>query len=279
MTPVTPGPNRSPTCSVENETIHASPARASVESAEGEPGDGVAVVGGAGGGGDGGGQADEDPGRAHVSRAASRRAGRGRRAARGRLRRASRSAASAIALTATQARPPPTLIRCAPASKISWTESIGRASTLTGFETAAQTSRISACGTQSRRVEDVGAGLLERLEAGDRVVEVGVAADVVLGARGQHEGPAERPGRLHGRRDPLERVPGVVERAGGVPVLDRASRRPACGRPQHRVRGGLGLGAVAVLEVGGDRERSRGVELGTCAATSSSDAPRRGGRA
>ena len=32
MTPVTPGPNRSPTCSVANETIHASPASATVES-------------------------------------------------------------------------------------------------------------------------------------------------------------------------------------------------------------------------------------------------------
>ncbi len=37
MTPVTPGPNRSPTCSVENETIHASPASAIVESPKVSP--------------------------------------------------------------------------------------------------------------------------------------------------------------------------------------------------------------------------------------------------
>ncbi len=53
-------------------------------------------------------------------------------------------AASAMAATATHARPPPTLTRCAPAAKISATESPGLASTFTGLETDRQTVRISS---------------------------------------------------------------------------------------------------------------------------------------
>src|SRR6185437_3387980 len=54
------------------------------------------------------------------------------------------SATSAIASTAAQASEPPTLIRRAPAPAISATESVGRASTLTGLPTAATTASISA---------------------------------------------------------------------------------------------------------------------------------------
>jgi len=54
------------------------------------------------------------------------------------------TAAAAIALTATQVKLPPTLIRWAPAATISATESSGRASTFTGLETASQTARISS---------------------------------------------------------------------------------------------------------------------------------------
>src|SRR6266545_4174633 len=53
-------------------------------------------------------------------------------------------ATSAIALTATQVRPPPTLTRCAPPATISASDSPGSASTLTGFETASHTARISS---------------------------------------------------------------------------------------------------------------------------------------
>ena len=53
-------------------------------------------------------------------------------------------AAAAIASIATQVSPPPTLTRCAPAWKISGSERPGRASTLTGLETASQTARISS---------------------------------------------------------------------------------------------------------------------------------------
>ena len=53
-------------------------------------------------------------------------------------------AASASALTATQASPPPTLTRCAPAPTISASDSPGSASTFTGFDTASHTARISS---------------------------------------------------------------------------------------------------------------------------------------
>src|SRR5262245_42611859 len=56
-----------------------------------------------------------------------------------------RSAALMSALIAAQANAPPTLIRRAPAAAISATVSpSGRASTLTGFDTAWHTARISA---------------------------------------------------------------------------------------------------------------------------------------
>ena len=53
-------------------------------------------------------------------------------------------AASANALSATHVRLPPTLIRCAPASKISPTDMAGTARTFTAFVTASQTARISS---------------------------------------------------------------------------------------------------------------------------------------
>ena len=105
-------------------------------------------------------------------------------------------------------RPPPTLTRCAPASTISASDSSGSASTFTGLETASQTARISSALRRPGRVEHVGAGRLERLQARDRVVEIGVAADVVLGARGQHEREAELARRLGGGGDPLGGVAG-----------------------------------------------------------------------
>src|ERR671930_316702 len=54
------------------------------------------------------------------------------------------SAADANAFTATQVSAPPTLTRCAPASTSSAIVRSGRASTLTGCETASQTALISS---------------------------------------------------------------------------------------------------------------------------------------
>ena len=56
----------------------------------------------------------------------------------------SRRPRPANALTATQVRLPPTLTRCAPASTISATDNPGTARTLTRFETAPHTARISS---------------------------------------------------------------------------------------------------------------------------------------
>src|SRR5436190_10218301 len=56
----------------------------------------------------------------------------------------SRAAALAIAPTATQARAPPTLTRCAPASTISPSDRPGWARTLIGFDVASDTARISS---------------------------------------------------------------------------------------------------------------------------------------
>ena len=46
---------------------------------------------------------------------------------------------------------------------------------------------MSSSRRQARRVQDVGAGLLEGPQAGDRVVEIAAVVDVVLRARGQHQ--------------------------------------------------------------------------------------------
>ena len=76
-----------------------------------------------------------------------------------------------------------------------------------------------------RRVQHVGAGALVGLQAGDRVVEVGVLAEVVLGARREREREADLRRGLGGRGDPLGRVLDVVDAVLGVPVLDRAAHR------------------------------------------------------
>jgi len=55
-----------------------------------------------------------------------------------------RAAASAIAPTATQVSQPPRLTRFPPAAVISLIDSLGCASTFTGFETLSQTARISS---------------------------------------------------------------------------------------------------------------------------------------
>ena len=66
---------------------------------------------------------------------------------------------------------------------------------------------------QAGRVEHVGAGLLVRLQPGDRVAEVLDTADEVLGAGGQHQPAGAR--RLDRRRHPL---------GGGADRVDA----PAC---------------------------------------------------
>ena len=151
-------------------------------------------------------------------------------------------------------------MRAPPASTISPIVRPLWASTFTGLPTALQTALISSPVAQAGGVEDVGAGPFVGLQARDRVVEVGVAADVVLGARGEHEREAEAAGRLDGGGDPLDRLVEVVEAPRGVVVLDRAADRARLGGAGDARRGVARLGAVAVLEVDGDRQVRRRVE-------------------
>ena len=83
-------------------------------------------------------------------------------------------------------------------------------------------------GDQRGRIEDVGARPLERLQARDRVVEVGIASQVVLGAGRESEGeaePARRLGRggdpLGGRLEPIERAAVAAMAAAAEQMRDR----------------------------------------------------------
>src|SRR5438067_12247890 len=78
-------------------------------------------------------------------------------------------------------------------------------------------------GAKSGRVQHIGPGLLECLQTSDRVVEIRMVADVILGARRQGERKFEPTCRLGGRGDPLGGVMQVVEATGGVVVLDRSA--------------------------------------------------------
>ena len=107
------------------------------------------------------------------------------------------SAAAAIAATATQVE------RAADADALRaglddlGIDRPGCASTFTRLRDVASHDRADlVAAAQAGRVEHVGARALVGLQARDRVVEVGVAADVVLGSRGEREREVERAGRL-----------------------------------------------------------------------------------
>ena len=115
-------------------------------------------------------------------------------------------------------------------------------------------------GEQPRRVEHVGAGLLVRLQAADRVVEVADAVQQVLGPRRQHQTRSPWPPR--GRRDAVGRQADLVDRALVVTpeVLDRCPGRAGRGgRLDRRCHAGRVVGE-AVLEVGVHRQRRGGGE-------------------
>ena len=105
---------------------------------------------------------------------------------------------------------------------------------------------------QPGRVDDVRAGGGVGLEAGDGVVEVGMAVEVVLGPSRQHE--AARPGRGDGRRHPLG---GHVDREDGlgrrVVVLQRAAGR--AGLADQLDGAGDPAGVVGEAALGVDVER------------------------
>lgn len=96
------------------------------------------------------------------------------------------SALAAIASTATQASAPPTLIRCAGGKDLRDDEAAVREHVDRPFDGAAEGRDLLDIG-QTRRVEDVRSRGLVGTQSLDRVVEVGVAADVVLGPGGEGE--------------------------------------------------------------------------------------------
>ena len=112
---------------------------------------------------------------------------------------------------------------------------------------------------QPGRVEDVGARALVGLQASDRVVEIGIAADVVLGACGEREVEVEAARGSDGRRDPLHRHLERVQLAPVV-VLDRGADRAGAGDAGDGARDVLRRGPVSVLEVDRDRQARRPIE-------------------
>ncbi len=99
---------------------------------------------------------------------------------------------------------------------------------------------------ETGRVERIGTGLAVRSEASDGVVEIADTAEVVLGARCEHE-PTLGPS---GGRNPVD---GNVERIEhlrhGVPVLDGESAGAGCHEALHVGRDVLGTVGKTVLAV------------------------------
>ena len=138
-------------------------------------------------------------------------------------------AASAIASIATHVSPPPTLIRCAPASTISATREARQRQHVDRLRDRVAHRADLLDARQARRVEHVGAGLLVRLEARDRVVQVGVAADVVLRARREHERNASARAASAAAAIRSAAWLRLIEAAARVEVLDRAAHRARLG--------------------------------------------------
>ena len=131
----------------------------------------------------------------------------------------SRSSVTALmaAPYAATATAPPTEIRLTPSSASSPTVGApGRTSTLTGTVDGGEQLAEVAGVDHPWGEEDVGAGLLVRLQTGDGVGQVAPAVQVVLGPGGQDEGDRARVGGLGGGADPLGGVGQLVD--GGVPV-------------------------------------------------------------
>ena len=62
--------------------------------------------------------------------------------------------------------------------------------------------------------------------------------------------------------DPLDRLGSLVQASCRIPVLDRASDGARLGDALDRVRNSGGVRGIAVLEIHGDGEAGRAVELG-----------------
>ena len=110
---------------------------------------------------------------------------------------------------------------------------------------------------QARGVQDVGTSLLVGLEPGDRVGEIGVAADEVLRPGGEHQADGARVGRLGRRRDPFGRLPDAVDSGLVGEVLDRGAGQADLDRQPHGLGGPGRIVRVGVLQVRRDRQVRR----------------------
>jgi hypothetical protein len=112
---------------------------------------------------------------------------------------------------------------------------------------------------QPRRVEHVGTGFGVGAQAGDRVVEIVNAADVVFRARGEHELHRAGMGGRNRGGDPRDGMLEGIDRARLViaEVLDRAAREARVDRPAHGLRDPRRFVGEAVLEICGHRQLRR----------------------
>ncbi|MDT4861498.1 hypothetical protein FQZ97_961060 [compost metagenome] len=106
-------------------------------------------------------------------------------------------------------------------------------------------------GGQARRVEHIGAGLGERHQALDGVVQILAAMEEILRPCRQGEGEWQRTRRLHRRANPLDgliqRIDRLVHAAAGI--LDGAADQADGRRHADGFGAAFGLVAVAVLQI------------------------------
>ena len=122
---------------------------------------------------------------------------------------------------AARASEPPTLMRRTPMAAISFTvNSIAQpARKFTGFGATALHHRLDLlAGSDARRVEAVGAGVRVGFEPANDVVEIGHAANEVLGAGGEHDIAA---GAVDGGARGLDARDGRVELVERLRVFRR----------------------------------------------------------
>ena len=133
---------------------------------------------------------------------------------------------------------------------------------------------------QSRRIQHVGARLVERLQPLDRVVEIAPAVQVVLGARRQRERERESRRGLDGSRDALDSLSERIDRLARLRrrVLDRAADQAG----RRGAADGLGdafrVVAEPVLEIAVDGRSVTPAITAACSSASSrvtADSPSR----
>ncbi len=94
----------------------------------------------------------------------------------------------ANAASAARFKAEPTLTRFTPASSNCLSVKAGPARTFTGRVTAEQTSRDRFQAWQARRIQHIGPGFFEGLQALDGVIEIRPPMEKIFGPRRQHEG-------------------------------------------------------------------------------------------